>query len=83
MLNRNSNTSISKSLIPKGRKIDNSHNIHVISKGHGHSDDNQKKSQDDEDLDVYDFKKPLKFVVSKNKENVDTNLPMKKSLVKV
>lgn len=83
MLNRNSNSSISKTQIPKGRKIENNHNIHVISKGHGHSNDNYKKSQDDEDMEVYDFKKPLKLVVSRNKENMDTNIPMKKSLVKV
>lgn len=84
MLARNSNISSRQIPAPKGRKIDNTVNLHVTTGTHGYSQDQQKRSLDfEEPFEIVDFKKPSKSIHTKNKENVDTNLPTKRLLVKV
>ena len=68
MLSRNSNISSNKLGAPRGRKIDNTVNLHITTGTHGFSQDQQRKSEDyDEHVQVIEFKKPSKSIHNKNK----------------
>ena len=83
MLSRNSNIAANHQNPVQGRKINNTVSLFVATSSHNHSHDQHKKSlEPEEHLEILDTRRPYKPPQPKNKENVDVNLPTKRTLTK-